>query len=68
MDVVLLVLTLGKLLGCLFLGVVVYVAVRMLRPACQTYLPDEATKSWLFKLTPRLYGLVAFMCFLAVFL
>ena len=68
MDVVLLLLTLGKLLGCLFLGIVVYVAVRMLRPACIAYLPEDAAQSRLFRLTPRLYGLVCFMCFLAVFL
>lgn len=68
MDFVLLALTLGKLLGCLVLGIVVYVAVRMLKPVCMAYIPEDAATSRLFRLTPRLYGVVCFMCFLAVFL
>lgn len=68
MDFVLLALTIAKLVGCLFLGFVVYAAVRMLRPACLAYLPEEAAKSRLFRLTPRLYGAVCFLCFLAVVL
>ena len=68
MDLLLLALTIAKLVGCLFFGFVVYVAVKMLRPACLAYLPEEAAKSRLFRLTPRLYGAVCFLCFLAVVL